>query len=626
MRKKHTKRRKRADCLEDLVKPKDPAMGGQGTVIDDGALMALVDELALAEDVDKLLHLAHELADVDPDRAEMVLQTIKLKYPNMYNRLQKAEGIFDDWSLTSKIVDGETRREAMRYRSRRRPLRDSTSRPRLGGGLRSYRRERDMKEDAYTEEGLEEEEPRPLRRRRRRPGRRSRLSDLARPVRRRPRRAMEGDPLGEDRLKGKGTEKKTKTERPAGPEDPLSYKSFEEYMKKMKKGRSLKTAQDEDDSEPEVLDLEDLELDLDLEGLELDEEVLEELEGEEAICPPGCVPAEEAEEEAEEEEEGEEEEKEEEEAEEEGAEEEEEEEKKEAAATGPVLVQRIFTDEDLDALKDAKFDFILFQGESPKYAVFAGGHPLCEIHQADQNLKGEAADLFFLDSYKERIKEGIAHFGVAETFKTVKARFYATAAYEGDVAEKMKKAVRTEYDGERKEALAELKEKFLNTMALVVEGSIKNYWSENPLKEATVRSFGSLNIPPNVCIDKLEAAWRQAGAEYFEMLVNRADELMGAPADVVKHHAAEIASMEWRHPGYEPEDHTIPTVTARSQVEPAVPKSVPIVTHGGPAAVPREAATEGESKKWNAKEWKEKMRLGQKLAVANLDPKLLKRQ
>jgi hypothetical protein len=386
-----------------------------------------------------------------------------------------------------------------------------------------------------------------------------------------------------------------------------SGKGLPERRPAPKRPRSRK-AEDE-----ELLDISDLDLDeLDLEELDI------ELEGEEEgeVCPPGCVPAEEeAEEEALEDEE----------AEEEGAEEGEEEELATEASTEKpaeepnVVVQRVYTDDELESLAAARFDFVLFNenSEDPHYAVFAEGSPLCEIHRADLTFDPGAYELFTRDSYKDRLRESIASFGVVKTLNTVKARFYATAAYEGNIAEEMKKEIQAGMDGERREALADLKDSLLNVVGVVSEGSIKNYWGENPLKEALVKQLGNVGVQPNAAIDVIEAAWKVAAAPYFEFIVNKADELLGAPAEVLGHHTTEISAMEWRHPGHEPESDFIPTAPTQA----SVPTSVPIATPHRTV----EAATEqtqapeppASGGQWDRNYWRQRLGMSKKLTAAS---------
>lgn len=551
-----------------------------GVKLDDRKLQRYCDKLAEELAIADLKDFLEKLAAVDLDRAENLLQLLKFKYPKAYRLLlneKKTSGPLSSELLDSHAINAATRaagREervmSLRKNLPRRRRRLADRRP---SGRRPLPRRAllDSIDERPRSKYLEESDLRPPRRRRAEEDR------APFPKRRRRRKSEEIAPRPRRRFFNR---EKEAQDDPMLPEEEFGF------------------------------EFEDLSLDdLDLEGLELEEEeaLEEEALEEEAPCPEGqemqCVPIEEVEdEEAEEEEEKEEE---------EGEDDDDEDGEGETAAAATkqnVITQPVYSSADLKKLKDAHFDFVLFGRESsdPHYAIFVMGHPLCEIRQSDQKLQNGLEGMFLKPSYKERILEGFSTFGVEETLRSLSARFYATAAYEGDIADEMKREIRAELEEERRVALAALRDEFMNVISLVTEGSIKNYWGENPLKEATKDQFAALNIDSNTCINKIEAAWRKSAASYFEFLINKAEELMGAHGDVLKHHAAEISSMEWRHPGHEADDETIPVAAS---VRSTVPKTVPIVT--GPATPDQQSQKTAAGKKpWDRNYWRQRMRGG----------------
>jgi len=285
----------------------------------------------------------------------------------------------------------------------------------------------------------------------------------------------------------------------------------------------------------------------------------------------------------------------------------------EAEDTEPgFLVQRLFTEKELAEVKDASFDLTLFNENSddPHYVVTANGYPIAEIRQSDQNFKGGFSDLFLRPAYKNSIREGIKVFGPVQALHEVKARFYATAAYEGEVAEVLKQDITAGLERQQKERLAELKDNYLNVASMVLEGSIKNFWGENELKAALQAQMRKVGISENTSIDLIEGAWREAAAPYFQSVLEKADELMGAHPDVMKHYAEQIARLEWRHPGYETEEAIPSRLTQHAA-------SVPLTT--GPSfPQEREAAVEAEDGVVLDKDyWKGVLRMGSKYMTAS---------
>lgn len=595
------KKRKRRRAGNFPTRARDPST----LKVDDSKLWAKCDQLAQDLAINDLKEFIKSISAIQPERAEVILQMVKFKHPKAYRLLlsEKTEsGPLSEELIDEQVINKESnlakaskgkRTMSLRNRNRRR-----TSR--LADRLPEPRRRR--AENLY----VEDEDLRPSRRRRRR------AQEEEERLPRRRRRAEEGSSFPRRRR------------RRLSEDEPRRPSIFD---------RRRKAEDDDEPAEEMGFEFEDLSLDdLDLEGLELEEEEMGEgLEGEEEEgCPEGqelkCVPVEEGEEEKEdEEEEGEEEEG----AEAEGEEEEEgvgetaaaeevvdEDDEKEKEAATP-LMERVYSSRDLEPLKNARFDFIPFGinpedenydlfKDDPSYSIFAMGHPLAEIRLSDTGLKDEFKALFYKPSYIDRIKEGFTTFGVEETLKSVNARFYATAAYENDIASEVKAQLREETMAERRATLADLKDQFMNVMAIVAEGSVKNYWGENPLKEDIVNQFNSLGIDTNTCVNKIESAFRKSGASYLEMLINKADELLGAHEDVLKHHTAEIASMEWRHPGYAVEEETIPVAASAQQRAPQVPRSVPITTgHGTPVVAETRQAG---GRKWDPDFWRQRMK------------------
>jgi hypothetical protein len=246
------------------------------------------------------------------------------------------------------------------------------------------------------------------------------------------------------------------------------------------------------------------------------------------------------------------------------------------------------------------------------------GEPVAKIALSDQTLPPEHSDMFLQEEYPQSVLEGIETFGLQDTLQSVHARYYAARAYEGSVATRMKEAAAEELADTAKRHIAKVKDDLSNVAALVVEASLKNYIVTNPLRDALVANFHRAGIDSDAALDLVEDAFREAGAEYINTILNKAEEWMGAPKEAMEHHIKEITGMSYRHPGYavadaeedipeaiEPE--SIPQMTTA-----AAPRNVPVRTVAAPTPQTRVASTpQNLSGNWQADkdEWKRRLNL-----------------
>ena len=227
-----------------------------------------------------------------------------------------------------------------------------------------------------------------------------------------------------------------------------------------------------------------------------------------------------------------------------------------------------------------RVDMVLTNEETsnPQYVVLVDGDPLAKVAFDDQqSMTADHADMFTDPDYPRYVLEGINNFGLEETLKHVHARFYTAQALHGKVAQTMRTAAAQDLEGVHRARLAEMKDHLINTASIVLEGSLKNYITENPLRDELVRLIKSANVHENDALDIVEDAFRSKGGDFFRAVIAKAEEWLGAPQEVLEHHIKEIAGMNYRHPGYSrldeemiPEEHTASTYE--------VPHNVPLRT------------------------------------------------
>jgi len=242
-------------------------------------------------------------------------------------------------------------------------------------------------------------------------------------------------------------------------------------------------------------------------------------------------------------------------------------------------------------------------GENPHYVVLVDGDPVAKIALADQQLPPEHLGMFLDEHYPEFILEGIESFGLSETLNSVHARYYAASALKSDVAVKMREAAATDMEESRKVAMSDLKDHLISTAAVVIEGSMKNYITDNPLKDALIRQMARVSVDENTAVDLIEDAWREAAVDYVTAMLNKAEEWLGAPKEVMDHHIKEITGMSYRHPGYRAASDEIPEyddVISESPIREKVaamqvPSNVPLRTA---APSPTGAGFHGDKDYW----------------------------
>jgi len=164
--------------------------------------------------------------------------------------------------------------------------------------------------------------------------------------------------------------------------------------------------------------------------------------------------------------------------------------------------------------------------------------------------------------------------------------------------------------------MADIKDSLINAANIVLQGSLKNYLLDNPLKDALVRNMRSAGVDEVAAINAVEDAWMEAAPKFFSATLEKAEEWLGAPREVLEHHIKEISAMSYRHPGFGPSQEEI-EVAAQVGMD-QVPTSVPIRTTASvyQPAPQQQARTPGGQ--WNKDHWKQRLNLHGRVADASL--------
>jgi hypothetical protein len=223
--------------------------------------------------------------------------------------------------------------------------------------------------------------------------------------------------------------------------------------------------------------------------------------------------------------------------------------------------------------------------------------------------------MFLDENYPQVVLENVDRFGLASTLSTINAKYYAASASTGTVAQQMKTAAAEDLRQEQHTHIAAMKDSLINTASVVIEGSIKNYILDNPLRDELVREVRAAGVDPASAVDLVERALHSRAADYFRNVLAKAEEWLGAPPEVLQHHIKEISGMNYRHPGYDhfdaADDFAEERHVASTQ---AVPRSVPIRTMASTAQSSAPVITEREY-------WKKALNLHGRLVEKSMSSK-----
>lgn len=316
--------------------------------------------------------------------------------------------------------------------------------------------------------------------------------------------------------------------------------------------------------EEPLLDLDSI-LEVDDEELELIEEdlgeepMLDEPMGEEpGECPPGCAPVDdeepaedtEADEEAEANDD--------EEAAEEETEEEDDDTKEASVDDTPALSAKwapLYTEADIQRL-DKTADVVLVpfhDQQDPSYVVLANSRPVGEIRHSDLKAPDDVTpdawrSLFVADAFPKGVVDAVENLGASAVLGDLGMRYFASQVTQRQADAAAKNQVQADLEENFQSRAAELKQNFLNNMLLAVEASNKNVFMQNALRDSVRKHFAGTGLPDATTVDLFENAMQDAGAQYFEAIVQKADEWLGFEKDAMQQVEATIRESSYTHP------------------------------------------------------------------------------
>lgn len=207
-------------------------------------------------------------------------------------------------------------------------------------------------------------------------------------------------------------------------------------------------------------------------------------------------------------------------------------------------VEPVVTQEELQNNNNgADFFLSLFNedAENPHYAVFMNGRPLAQFSLMDQDRPEEIKDAFISAEFAEHVAQTLDQFSPAEVLESLKAKYYYSVINHGKVAERAASVAEEQLEDQYISRLAALKEEFLNTVQLAFRASNKGsngQFIKNNMKAAlrqALREAGVVN--PMGLVDEV---WANHAGEYFNAILNKAEEWMGYSPEALHEVTKEI--------------------------------------------------------------------------------------
>jgi len=180
----------------------------------------------------------------------------------------------------------------------------------------------------------------------------------------------------------------------------------------------------------------------------------------------------------------------------------------------------------------------------------------------------------------------------------------------------MRTAAVSDMAADHQTRMAETKDHLINAANIVLQGSLKNYILENPLKDALVARMRAAGVDEVAAVNAVEDAWMEAAPQFFSATLAKAEEWLGAPEGVLEHHIKEISAMHYRHPGFGPSQEEI-AVAAQVQHS-SIPTSVPVRTTASVPYTPQQRRAAAPSGQWDKETWKQRLNLPGRVAQASM--------
>ena len=182
--------------------------------------------------------------------------------------------------------------------------------------------------------------------------------------------------------------------------------------------------------------------------------------------------------------------------------------------------------------------------DNPHYNLDVEGKPVAAIFLQDQPKPEELRASFVNTTvYAKNFCDAVEKLGLKEVLRETKARLWAAKVEKSKFAQDVRAKVEASFNDNYVTKVAEVKDNLVHALNIVFAGLNKNFFTDvdNPLKAALWSEMRNRGIDDAVEI--IEAAFSSAADPFFKIAINKAEEVIAKPKDVVDELAKIIASV-----------------------------------------------------------------------------------
>ena len=168
---------------------------------------------------------------------------------------------------------------------------------------------------------------------------------------------------------------------------------------------------------------------------------------------------------------------------------------------------------------------------NPILNVIVAGIPAARITLASfGEHASEMASIFRTPRYADSLRKAMASQGVLNLLRNGNAEFYATAYRNTDLFEEAAASAEAVSNERVATAMAGLREDFVDACQLVHAGMDKNFFpNQHPLKRSLYIQLANAGVMNPTAV--IETAFAEASASYFDVVANKAVEIMDKSAE-----------------------------------------------------------------------------------------------
>ena len=168
------------------------------------------------------------------------------------------------------------------------------------------------------------------------------------------------------------------------------------------------------------------------------------------------------------------------------------------------------------------------------WMLCANGEPVAKITLSEQDNAERIAAHFASEDYARSVIEGIAAHGLKATLEATRAKPYVAKVDENAKVAATKARLETENAAQIRNAISEVKAKYVDTLGLVLDASAANFIVEDSLKDGLVAFMTSAGVPEAIASEGVDNAYFQHGPKSIAAKLDKAEEWANLSEEALK--------------------------------------------------------------------------------------------